>query len=120
MNTIIDFGGSQKYRGEASYEVNYKDDYSTNIDIYVFDNTGGLTHTVTLFDAFPNSLNDINLDWGNQNSAMKITVGFTFRDWSLAPASGNILGLNMGTFNPAFFYPNAAIYAVDNLLSQVF
>lgn len=83
ITSIIDFNGSNTQRGVATYKVGYKDDYATDIQIIVFDNYGNMVKTITLYEAYPNTMNDIPLDWNNNNTLMKITVGFTFKEWSI-------------------------------------
>jgi len=66
-----------------SYEVDYKSNYATDIYIFVFDNVGNMVKTITLYDAYPVSLSETPLDWSSTNTAMKINVGITFKQWSL-------------------------------------
>lgn len=95
MTEIVDFNGAGQIlangqrlvSGAPSYLMGYKDGYTTDISIVIFDNTGAPVKVVTLYDAFPNSMNEIPLDWNTQNSLMKITMGFTFREWSMQDVS---------------------------------
>lgn len=101
LNQIIDFNGTANYSGVPSYTVGYKDDYVTDIYIYVFDQSGTIAKTVTIMDAFPTSINEINLDWNSNNTAMKINVNFTYRDWmvdNVNTAFGNTLDSILGAF----------------------
>jgi len=84
MNTIIDFTGSTSqltYAGQPSYRVEYKDNIITDIYIYVLDASGFLISTVVLREAFPSSVNDINLDWNAKSDLMKVVVNFTYSSW---------------------------------------
>ena len=86
----------------------------------VFDNEGFLVKQVTLIDAYPNSLNDISLDWSNNNSVMKITAGFTFRTWKVD--SADIVGgggfITLDTLMRAFSSPSTAAYvAGDSIIN---
>ena len=91
MTEIVDFNGagqvvngSQSYVSSSpSYLMGYKDGYSTDINIVIYDNGGNPVKVVTLYEAYPNSMNEIPLDWNNQNSLMKVTIGFTFKEWSM-------------------------------------
>ena len=76
-------GGERYVSNAASYLMGYKDGYSTDINIVIYDNTGIPVKVVTLYEAYPNSMNEIPLDWNNQNSLMKVTIGFTFKEWSM-------------------------------------
>jgi hypothetical protein len=61
------------------YTVEYKDNYSSNIDIVVYDNDSSTTIHHKIHKVFPVAINDINLSWGDNNKLLKITVklGFT-------------------------------------------
>ena len=77
------------------YELNYKEDYLADMDIYVYPRIGTGTRqdqqngvkaqaptiAATLINAFPMALAAIPLDWGLQNQYVKLTVVFTFTDW---------------------------------------
>jgi hypothetical protein len=92
MTSVVDFNGTTLFRRVPSFTVEYKQNYATDIYIFVFDNYGNITQIVTLYDAYPNSLNDVGLDWGNPNSLMKITVGFTYNGWTLNNVNSAIAG----------------------------
>ena len=101
LNQIIDFNGNVNYGGVPSYTVGYKDDYTTDIYIYVFDSYGNVAKTITIIDAFPISINEIGLDWNSNNTAMKVNVNFSYRDWSVDnvnSAFGNTLDTILGAF----------------------
>jgi hypothetical protein len=83
MNAVFDFGGINSANALPNYAAGYKDDYSTDLIIYVFDNFGNVKQTVSLFKAFPISFNEVSLGWVNQNELMKFSINFTFRDWKL-------------------------------------
>jgi hypothetical protein len=58
--------------------VEYKDNYSTRIQIDVFNNNGQLTMSVILEDAFPISMGDVSLGWSDRNSLYKLNVSFAY------------------------------------------
>jgi hypothetical protein len=80
MNGIFDYtgvaGGSQ-----ASYAVEYKSNYVADTNIYVHSNSGDLVNKITLKEAFPVSLGDVNLSWSQNNRLYEFTVRFSFREW---------------------------------------
>lgn len=132
FTSIIDFNGSGSSNMNGtfmsnpmpSYTMGYKDDYVTDIYILVFDNAGNLAKQIVLYNAFPNTMNDINLDWGNTNSVMKITVGLTFKEWSMDvyDNSGiNFLGyLNAIPGLSTFPFPTNAFYPTSNFNARNF
>jgi hypothetical protein len=83
MTNIVDFNGTSNFRKVPSYTVGYKDDYVTDIYVFVFDEYGNISQVVTMYDAFPNSMNDVSLDWGSSNTLMKLNIGFTYKSWSM-------------------------------------
>lgn len=58
--------------------VEYKDYYSTRIEIDVFNNSGDLTMSVILEDAFPITMGDVSLGWSDRNSLYKLNVSFSY------------------------------------------
>jgi hypothetical protein len=71
-----------------TYRTNYKEDYISNIDIDVYNynsasnnDMGSVSSSFRLYDAFPTSMNDVNLDWGTTNNTVKLTITFAFTDW---------------------------------------
>ena len=58
--------------------VEYKDYYSTRIEIDVFNNSGKLSMSIILEDAFPISMGDVSLGWGDRNSLYKLNVSFSY------------------------------------------
>jgi len=65
----------------TSFDFNYRDEYIT--DFYVFQYDGSLsvrTYSIALIDAFPISVNQLDLDWSNDNFH-KLSVTFAYRYW---------------------------------------
>jgi hypothetical protein len=70
------------------YEVSYKDQYATDIEILVFNSDGGENRVTpdealcyTLREAYPTSMVDIPLNWADNNNIMRLPVVFTCFDW---------------------------------------
>lgn len=103
FNGIFDYTG---VRGgsAASYKTEYKVYYATDIKIYVFNNDGkvngqeGPSSIVVLKEAFPITLSEVGLAWGETSRLYEFSVGFAFKEWyfeqfALAPfQSGSVLG----------------------------
>lgn len=91
MNSIVNFNnkdgnnlsGTVNHAGTVfgTYEVGFKDDYSTNIDITVYKTSGEVASTVKLYRAFPISISDIQLAWGDNDQIAKLVVPITFKDF---------------------------------------
>ena len=71
------------FNNSPSYSANYKEDYASMIQIYIYDNVGNVAQVVNLYDAFPTSINEVNLGWANNNQAMRIGVTLTFKEFTM-------------------------------------
>lgn len=83
FNGINDFSGSVSSQNDASYLIEYKSNYVVDMYITVYDQYGNQSIQVVLYETYPITLNDIPLAWEENNSIVKLIVGFTFRDWAL-------------------------------------
>jgi hypothetical protein len=67
--------------GMNAMDLSYKTDYAVNVELFVFSETGNQLVSIILREAYPTSLGDVQLNWGDTNSIVKIPVAFTFFDW---------------------------------------
>jgi hypothetical protein len=63
-----------------SNNIRYKSDYATILKINQYDVTGELTYSVNLYDAFPISMNQMDLDWSG-DGYHKLNVTFAYTRW---------------------------------------
>jgi len=82
LNYIIQFSTINN-GGIPSFQLAYKDNYTTSITIKTFENEGNPVMTHTLNKAFPTYLEEIPLSWENGSNLMKVTVGISYFTWSL-------------------------------------
>lgn len=68
-------------RGQTPFELTYKEQYGVDISIQVYDDTGKEVIRVILRDAYPIFVGDIQLNWADTNSMMRVPVTFTVFDW---------------------------------------
>lgn len=80
MNGIFDYTGAAGGR-RATYGVEYKKYYETEVQIFVFDNDGNVSNVVVLKEAFPSSLNDVSMSWSENNKLYEFTTRFAFKEW---------------------------------------
>jgi T4-like virus tail tube protein gp19 len=59
---------------------NYKSDYSASIIINQYDVANELTYSVELVDAWPTSINQLDLDWSS-DAVHKLNVTFSYTKW---------------------------------------
>ena len=82
MHGIVksDFDGPANivgYNGIAPYEVEFKQDYQTTIDITTYNESNDTILHYRLFNAFPKNLPDIGLSWSDSDM-MKFNISFTY------------------------------------------
>lgn len=63
-----------------NYNMRYKENYATTMTINQYGVANENTYSVSLFDAYPISINQLDLDW-NGDSYHKITVTFAYTYW---------------------------------------
>ena len=88
IRQIVQFNGTESSRvGNANrianYTVAYKDDYSTIMQIVIYDTFGNAIQRVNLYEAFPTSLREVPLAWGDNSNLMRIAVSVTFSEFTL-------------------------------------
>ncbi|CAB4140757.1 tail tube protein [uncultured Caudovirales phage] len=80
LNGIFDFTGSSG-GGQASYTTEYKQYYTSDLKIFVFDNEAKLRNTVVLKEAFPTTISEVGVSWSENNKLYEFSVGFAFKEW---------------------------------------
>jgi hypothetical protein len=87
--SIFEFAGTDNagFTAEANqiprYFTEYKENYSTTIQIEIYDEMGEVSQTINMFQAFPTAISDIPLSWGDGN-LLKINVTIAFTDYTIA------------------------------------
>jgi hypothetical protein len=81
MNQKVFFDAWMNYINPLyNNNMRYKGDYSTTIVINQYDVTNKLTYSVNLIDAFPVSINQMDLNWGD-DGYHKLSVTFAYTYW---------------------------------------
>ena len=83
MNSIFDFTGDFRLLSpSATYRTEYRENYVTDIQVRIYNQDSTNPTTIAVMkEAYPTFVNDISLDWGTNSNLMKITVGFSFKEW---------------------------------------
>jgi hypothetical protein len=63
-----------------AYEVGYKDDYTTGVNITVFDEQTRPRIQTTLHSAYPKAISAIDLNWGSTD-VVRMNVAMAFREY---------------------------------------
>ena len=66
---------------KSTFDMNYKSDYVTPITVNQYDVKNNLSYSITMNDAFPVSVNQLDLDWTNENTHHKLAVVFAYYTW---------------------------------------
>ena len=66
-----------------SWNLRYKEDYATVITINQYDAQNRNSYSVNLYEAFPISINQMDLSWGTEGYH-KLVVTFAYTSWSNA------------------------------------
>lgn len=84
------------------YELSYKHEYATDLEILIFNESGQNTLKVTLREAFPSNMNGIPFSWGAQNAYAQFTVFIDYLDWFSQTASNDLFRASgtAGAFAP--------------------
>jgi hypothetical protein len=89
LTFIVDDDMSQKVFFDAwmnyinpsfNYNYRYKSDYATIINITQYDVMNDASYSCSLYDAFPISMNQLDLDWSN-DGYHKLSVTFAYTYW---------------------------------------
>lgn len=66
-----------------TWNFEFKNNYVADIQITQYDILDNEIHTVQLVEAFPIAMNQLDLDWSNDNAYHKLSVTFAYRYWYL-------------------------------------
>jgi hypothetical protein len=81
MQQKLLFDGWMNYVSPVyNYNIRYKSDYTTSITINQYDVENNLTYSVNLYDAYPISMNQMDLDWSSEGQH-KLVVTFAYTNW---------------------------------------
>ena len=109
MTFIVDDDMSQKTFFDAwmnyinptyNYNFRYKSDYATILTVTQYDVMNKPSYSVNLFDAYPISVNQLDLDWSNDGHH-KLSVTFAYTNWknnSLEALGMQIIDQQIGNF----------------------
>jgi hypothetical protein len=63
-----------------NYNLKYKADYAVSLTVNQYDVKNELSYSVTMLDAFPIAVNQLDLDWSSDGHH-KLTVTFAYTSW---------------------------------------
>ena len=91
MNHIVNYddsrgintAGKTKNSYQRPYEHSYKDDYSATVEIIVYSPRAERIFVYTLYEVFPKSIYNIDLNWAFTNEVATLDVLMTYRNFKL-------------------------------------
>lgn len=69
-----------------SYTAEYKNNYSTTVQINMYDHFGKLIQVIDLYEAFPTSIREVPMAWGDPG-LMKINVAMAYTEYTIQGVS---------------------------------
>ena len=63
------------------HEISYKSDYAREVSIYTMDMNDNDTKCIKLINAFPVTVNSVELSMANENAVTQLTVMLAYDDW---------------------------------------
>jgi len=82
LNALTNYGSGGS---AAPFEVGYKDKYTTDIEIKIFDKYAEEREVmkVTIYKAYPKVLPSMNLAWGSDDELIRLSIPFTYTDFQV-------------------------------------
>lgn len=90
-------------------QFNYYSDYTTDLEIEMYDKTSNIKYKVTMYEAYPKSMGPIEVSSASTD-VMRVSISFQFKYWT-SQAMQNLDGENDG-FGPRSLLDR--IFAVPN------
>lgn len=79
--SVISMSPYNNDAADYNFDFEYRDNYQTTIKIQQKDVTGKIAYEVRLFEAYPVTMQPVNLSWDSVNTVNKIDVVFSYRFW---------------------------------------
>lgn len=99
-----------------TWNFQYKKDYVQPIEIIQYDTSNNEVQKVKLIDAFPVSINQMDLDWSNENTYHKLTVSFAYTYWRVVATAESSQHVSASKNSP---FPSAALIQAGALANSL-
>ena len=71
------------HKNRTSFEMNYKENYKTTLEIYVLDDAKSEVLKYSFFDCYPVQLGSVSLGWEQNDTLMKLPVEWTYSTYTV-------------------------------------
>lgn len=96
----FNIGGGEGSQRTPAFTTRYKDDYSSMMQIVMYDTTGNVVQKVNLYEAFPSSVREIPLSWNDHGDLLRIAVSITYSHFSIEGSSFSNIPVKNPSANP--------------------
>jgi hypothetical protein len=83
VRNVFEFSSDATTNRQGNYSARYKDDYSSFMQILVFNNIGETVKTYNIYDVFPTSFNEVALSWSDTNQVLKMGVTLSYHEFTI-------------------------------------
>jgi hypothetical protein len=83
FNGVEDGTATGKSSRFATYTAEFKDEYSTTMQLLIYDTFGKVQQTINLYEAYPTTLREIGFDWSDDDNLLRINVSISYKDYTL-------------------------------------
>lgn len=98
LNSVFQFSPNDTGNNytHAFYNVGYKEDYCTRMQMTIFDNTGTPAQYINFYDIFPIEMKEMDYDWEEQNKLVQLRISLSYREYTIVNPSN---AANIGVTN---------------------
>ena len=88
VRAVYEFNGTEssnsgEFNRFPSYLSEYKSNFSTIMQIVMYDQEGNVVQRINLYEAFPTSLREVPLAWADDGNLVKINVSIAYTDYTI-------------------------------------
>lgn len=69
--------------GVPTYRVEYKKNYSSTIQIVIYNQEGEVAQVINLLEAFPTSIRELPLAWSDNQTVMRMSVAIAYSEYNV-------------------------------------
>lgn len=108
---------SDGFAYQEPYEIEYRNNYVTDIEVYLYNDKLSQIYKVKLYNAFPIFMGDISLNWGATDDYVTLPVSFSYTSWTAETL--DISNEGSTDKKPGLFEKLVAAASALNLLASI-
>ena len=88
LRAVFEFTGTSASRVNTAnkvptYTSNYKHDYSTTMQIVMYDMFGNAIQKINLFEVFPVAMRETPMSWADNGNLLKININLSYSEYNI-------------------------------------